>query len=148
MTMNFEKYKNDGWGLSRQQLKEILEILRSSNKDSLMVVEFGSGKSTEFLVDVVVENIKKLKIVSFDDNPRYAYKNNENHEFLDLHIRDLQECTDESYNKMFENRKLDKSLMYPKKTPLTSRQRNNFYNIKEGDINGICDFMILDGPRS
>ena len=145
--MNFEKYKNDGWGLSRQQFTQLEEIIKTSTKDELRVAEFGSGKSTEFLVDIVLENIKKLYIVSFDDNPHYAYKNEGNHEFLDLLIRDLLECTDESYEKMFKDKKLDKSLLYAKKTPLTSRQKNNFYEVKDGDLTGIYDLMILDGPN-
>jgi hypothetical protein len=145
--MNFDKYKNDGWGLSKQQFTQLLEIIKGSDKSELRVAEFGSGKSTEFFVDIVLENIKRLHIVSFDDNPHYAYKNEGNHKFLNLLIRDLQECTDESYEKMFKDRKLDKSLLYKKKTPLTSRQKNNFYEIKDGDLNGVYDLMILDGPN-
>jgi len=145
--MNFDKYKNDGWGLSKLQLSQLLEIIKSSNKKHLKVIEFGSGKSTEFLVDIVNEGIKILSIVSFDDNPKFAYKNEGNHSFIKLLIRDLEECTDKSYENMFKNRKFDKTLMYPKKTPLTTRQKNNFYNIKDGDINGIYDLMILDGPN-
>lgn len=145
--MNFEKYKNDGWGLSRQQFIQLKEIIETSTKDELRVVEFGSGKSTEFFVDIVLEKIKKVYIVSFDDNPYYAYKNEYNHKFLNLLIRDLVECTDESYENMFKNKQLDKSLLYKKKTPLSSRQKNNFYDIKEGDLTGIYDLMILDGPN-
>jgi len=145
--MNFDKYKNDGWGLSKKQLTQMFDLIVKTDKDNLRVVEFGSGKSTHFLVDIVLEGIKKLEIVSFDDNPQYAYKNDGNHEFLKLLIRNLQECTDEVYDNMFKNRKLDKDLLYSKKTPLTTRQKNNFYEIKDGDINGIYDVMILDGPN-
>ena len=145
--MNIEKYKNDGWGLSKQQLTQLVEIIKSSDKDELRVVEFGSGKSTEFLVDIVLGGIKKLQIVSFDDNPEYAYKNEGNHAFLNLLIRDLQECSDASYEKMFKDRKLDKTLLSTKTTPLHSRQKNNFYEVKDGDLTGIYDLMILDGPN-
>jgi hypothetical protein len=145
--MNFDKYKNDGWGLSKQQFSQLFEIIKKHNKTELRVAEFGSGKSTEFFVDIVLEKIKKLNIVSFDDNPQYAYKNVGEYKFLKLLIRDLLECTDESYSKMFKNKKLDKSLLYTKKTPLTSRQKNNFYEIKDGDLTGIYDLMILDGPN-
>lgn len=147
MGMKFDKYKNDGWGLSELQLKELLGLIKNSKKETLNVVEFGSGKSTEFLVDVVLGGIKKMNIVSFDDNPTYAYKNDGNHEFIDLKIRSLEECDDESYNKMFITKSYEKSLMRTKTTPLHSRQRNNFYKIEEGDLNGVYDLMILDGPN-
>tara|TARA_R110000796_G_scaffold38670_3_gene97070 strand:+ start:816 stop:1472 length:657 start_codon:yes stop_codon:yes gene_type:complete len=145
--MNFEKYKNDGWGLSKQQFKQLKDIISSSKKDELRVAEFGSGKSTEFFVDITLEDIKKIDIVSFDDNPHYAYKNEGNHHFLNLVIRQLLECTDASYEKMFKEKQLDRTLLYTKKTPLSSRQKNNFYEVKDGDLNGIYDIMVLDGPN-
>ena len=43
--------------------------------------------------------------------------------------------------------KYSSDLMLPKKSPLTTRQRNNFYNIQPGDISGVYDLMILDGPN-
>ena len=49
--MDIEKYKNDGWGLSRKQLIELLEIIKNFESNNVRVLEFGSGKSTEFLVD-------------------------------------------------------------------------------------------------
>ena len=138
--MDLEKYKNDGWGLSRKEMSELLTIFKEHKKDSLKVVEFGSGNSTRFLVDVVLEGIKNLQIVSFDDNPKFAYQNTDNHKFIDLKIRSLVECSDDDYNQMFVTRKYDTKVMLDKTTPLTTRQKNNlrtqsrnFENLQQND---------------
>lgn len=143
--MDIEKYKNDGWGLSRKQLIELLEIIKNFESNNVRVLEFGSGKSTEFLVDVVLNKIKNLEITSFDDNIQYAYQGD--YEFLKLKIRELLECDDETYNLMFKNLEIDINKLNKKTTPLTSRQKNNFYEILPDDIFGIYDLMILDGPN-
>jgi hypothetical protein len=143
--MELEKYKNDGWGLSKKQLNELLGIIKDFKSDKIRVLEFGSGKSTEFLVDVVLNKIKSIEITSFDDNIEYAY--NGNYEFLDLKIRQLLECDDKSYELMFNNLSIDSNLLHKKITPLTSRQKNNFYEILPGDISGTYELMILDGPN-
>jgi len=145
MIMDLEKYKNDGWGLSKKQLSELLEIIKGFESDKIRVLEFGSGKSTEFLVDTVLNNIKNIDITSFDDNIEYAYKGS--YQFLDLKIRELLECDDASYEAMFKNLEIDKNLLNKKTTPLTSRQKNNFYEILPGDISGTYEIMILDGPN-
>lgn len=145
--MKLEKYKNDGWGLSKKQLTELLQIIENHNKKTLRLIEFGSGKSTEFLVDIVKFGIKDLEITSFDNDPNFAYKPNKGDKFINLLIRGLEECDDDSYNKMFDKLAFDKGLMKPKKTALTTRQKNNFYSIDDGDITGIFDLMILDGPN-
>jgi hypothetical protein len=143
--MDIEKYKNDGWGLSRKQLIELLEIIKNFESNNVRVLEFGSGKSTEFLVDVVLNKIKNLDITSFDDNIQYAYQGD--YEFLKLKIRELLECDDETYDLMFKNLQIDINKLNRKTTPLTSRQKNNFYEILPDDIFGIYDLMILDGPN-
>lgn len=145
MNIDIEKYKNDGWGLSKGQFNTLLEIITKIDKPLLRVVEFGSGKSTNFLCDIHESGIKQLEIVSFDDNETFAYKGL--HSCLDLKIRELIECSDVDYNTMFSSKELNKEFLKPKVTPLTSRQKNNFYNIKDGDLSGIYDLMILDGPN-
>jgi hypothetical protein len=143
--MELEKYKNDGWGLSRKQLNELLGIIKNFKSDKIRVLEFGSGKSTEFLVDIVLNKIKNIEITSFDDNIEYAY--NGKYEFLDLKIRNLLECDDKTYESMFDNLEVNVSQLSKKVTPLTSRQKNNFYEILPGDISGTYELMILDGPN-
>jgi hypothetical protein len=143
--MDLEKYKNDGWGLSKKEFEDILEIISNHDKEELRVVEFGSGISTQFLIDINREGVKKITIDSFDDDPTYAYKGKDN--CLNLMIRPLMECSDGSYNQMFDKKDFISELTHQKKTPLHSRQKNNFYTINEGDLTGIYDLMILDGPN-
>lgn len=145
--MDLNKYEINGWTLNRQQFTDLLTVITNHPKKELRVVEFGSGKSTEFLVDVHLQNIKNLDITTFDDNPDFSYKNKENYDFIDLKIRPLRECDDLSYQKMFSEKRLISESFKDKTSPLTTRQKNNFYNIQDGDLTGIYDLMILDGPN-
>jgi hypothetical protein len=143
--MDLEKYKNDGWGLSKPQLQQLLNLIEAIDKPVINVVEFGSGKSTEFLSNINLNLLKTVKITSFDDNEDYAYRGNSNN--VDLKIRNLLECSDSDYNKMFESKSFIPSVMVKKESPLSSRQKNNFYEILDGDLKGVYDLMILDGPN-
>lgn len=143
--INFNKYKNDGWGLSKKQLQELYDIINNIPKKQINVVEFGSGKSTEFLGDIDGLNDKVIHVTTFDDNIDYAYSGK--HLNVDLKIRNLLECSDSNYDEMFKNLSYNKDFMKPKSTPLSSRQKNNFYDIQPGDLNGIYDLMVLDGPN-
>jgi hypothetical protein len=143
--MDLEKYKNDGWGLSKPQLEQLLKVINKFEKETVRVLEFGSGKSTEFLGDITTNGIKNLDITTFDDNPNFSY--NGNHNNVNIKFRDLVECSDYNYNEMFINKKFNKSCMLKKTTPLSTRQKNNFYEILDGDLNGYYDVIILDGPN-
>jgi hypothetical protein len=142
--MDYSKYKNDGWGLSELALKQIADLIENKiDTNVVKVVEFGSGISTRFLVDLDSESKKDIIITSFDNDPAYAYKGGG----VTLHMRKLMECTDKAYDLMFENKEYDRVYMKPKSSPLTTRQKNNFYDIQEGDLGGEYDLMILDGPN-
>jgi hypothetical protein len=144
--MDYNKYKNDGWGLSELAFKKLYEIINSKNEDTIRVIEFGSGISTMFFVDLDKELNKDILVTTFDNDPNYAYKVNDGDNVI-LHMRELVECSDDDYNSMFENKGYNKSYMKPKISPLTTRQKNNFYDIKEGDLNFWYDIMVLDGPN-
>lgn len=75
--MNIEKYKNSGWGLSKLGLQKLLEIL--DNFTNARIIEFGSGKSTEFFNDYIIETNK---------NNFYEIKNNEITGTYDLVVLD------------------------------------------------------------
>jgi hypothetical protein len=141
--MDYTKYKTDGWGLSELALSKLSESIDSIEKGNIKVVEFGSGASTRFLVDLGVEIEKNLQITSFDNDPSYSY----NGSGVLLHMRNLVECDDETYEKMFTDKVYKKELMRPKTSELSTRQKNNFYDINEGDLDGIYDVMVLDGPN-
>ena len=85
--MNLEKYKNDGWGLSVLGFSNLLELLKNNNNDSIRVLEFGSGISTQFFCDVVKENIKKLEITSFDNDINFSYKKTKDDDFLSIILK-------------------------------------------------------------
>jgi hypothetical protein len=144
--MDYSKYKTDGWGLSELSLKKLEDIIRTSENNTLRILEFGSGKSTMFLSDLNEIIDKQLFVTSFDNDETYSYKVKEN-DCVNLKIRQLEECSDSDYEKMFSDKKYNSELMYDKKSPLSTRQKNNFYKIEKGDINGSYDLIILDGPN-
>ena len=144
-----DKYKNDGWGLSRKEFEILLEYLNSKRKlvfgGELNVVEFGSGRSTEFLIDAMDGLDYKINVYSFDDSPEYAFKGT--HQNLKLNIVPLVECTDDIFNKMFTEKKYDSNLMPLKHTPLHTRQKNTFYKVEDSMLPKKIDLMIVDGPH-
>jgi len=144
--MDLEKYKNDGWGLSRVALDKLIECVESFDSSSIKVAEFGSGTSTRFFVDLSKESKKEILITSFDNDLKYSYQKIEG-DLVDLRITDLVECSDSAYEKMFENKVININDMKVKTSPLHTRQKNNFYDIKNGDLSGNYDIMVLDGPH-
>jgi hypothetical protein len=42
--INFEKYKNDGWGLSKKQLTELYDIIINITKNDINIIEFGNWR--------------------------------------------------------------------------------------------------------
>lgn len=145
--MDLIKYQNDGWGISVLGFTKLLEIIKNNTNEELNVLEFGSGISTSFLRDVVVNNIKKLKITSFDNDVNHMYKKSDDEDYINLLVRGLVECDDVDYTKQFNDKEYDKSLMYDKISVLDASQKNNFYDIQENDLTGLYDLIILDGPN-
>lgn len=149
VTIDFEKYKNDGWGLSKKEFELLDGIIKSKlfhepNK-KINIVEFGSGRSTEFLVDLINDHQLPLNIYSFDDSSEYAYKGENPN--LKLFIVPLVECTDESWEKMFNIKKYDSSLMILKESPVHTRQKNTFYMVEDHMLPDEIDILIVDGPH-
>jgi hypothetical protein len=146
--INFEAYKNSGWGLSRLAFQKLFEIIPNSMQSPYRIIEFGSGISTQFLVDCALKNLqKKIEILSFDNDQEYMYKPKDDYDFLTLRLRNLLECDEDTYESMFAAKMYSRERMREKTSPLTTRQKNNFYDIQDGDINGYYDLMILDGPN-
>ena len=141
--MDIKKYKNDGWGLSKKCFLDIENILNKF--DNPNIVEFGSGMSTKFLIDYLNENNKDGKIISFDDNEKFASK--ENDDKLTLHIRKLVECNTHDFNQMFLNGSYSKDKFKIRTIPPHTRQENCFYDIEENDFDSNIDLMILDGSH-
>lgn len=145
-----EKYKNDGWGLSKKEFSLLYDELRKADheKEQYNIVEFGSGRSTEFIVDLLNQMIlipRNTKVYSFDDSVQYAYKGK--HPNLQLNIVPLVECTDDIFNKMFVDKKYDSNLMPLKHTPVHTRQKNTFYKVEDSMLPNTIDLLIVDGPH-
>lgn len=145
--MDLIKYKNDGWGISLLGFTKLLELIKNNDNEELNVLEFGSGISTMFLSDVVTNNIKKLKITSFDNDVNFMYKKLDTDNHIKLLVRGLVECNDINYQKQFDDKKYNKLLMQNKTSVLEPTQKNNFYDIQDNDLEGVYDLIILDGPN-
>jgi len=147
--IDFNKYKNDGWGLSRREFELLYDELRkypkSENQKVYNVVEFGSGRSTEFLIDSMRDIGMHMDITSFDDSKEYAFKGN--HLSLTLNITSLVDCEDHVFEQMFKDRYYDSTKMKDKATPVHTRQKNTFYKIDKTMLPSKVDLLIVDGPH-
>lgn len=147
--MDFLKYKNNGIGLSKISLelleKHIFELCKE--KGSVKIIEFGSGFSTKFLIDLKNYYNLDLEIDSFDDSSIYSYKKNINDTFVDVKIRKLLHCSKEDYEIMFSNKEYDHSRMKFYEEQPSYRQKNCFYDIQKDDLKDTYDLVILDGPN-
>jgi hypothetical protein len=142
--MNIEKYRNDGWGLSKKCLLNIENILNDFKTPN--IVEFGSGISTSFLIDYLNENKKEGQVISFDNNLEYATKLKDPK--LHLKIRNLVECDDKHFNEMFKIKKyLKHNMILKNEKSINTRQKNCFYEILDDDIPSSVDLLIVDGPH-
>src|SRR5690606_15573799 len=126
--VNFEKYRNDGWGLSKKCLEDILTVIKSFESKSINVLEFGSGVSTEFLVDLISEG-HDLHIISYDNDPMFATK--AKHANLKLILTNLVETFDSDFENQFQNRQYNRSFFHKLVTEIHTRQKNVFYDIDE-----------------
>jgi len=142
--VDLDKYKNDGWGLSKECFSNIKTIIESMKINPINVVEFGSGISTEFFVDLVI-NGHNLNITSFDDNIEYACKIQ--HPNLKLNITKLVECNDSDFDIQFQYKKYNNSMFFNKITAVHTRQRNTFYDILDEQLPDVINLMVVDGPH-
>lgn len=152
--MNIDKYSNTGIGLSKISLqlleKHIVNYYKSKNfteSNPMKIIEFGSGFSTKFLVDLKLHYNFNILIESYDNIAKYAYKNTNNYNFIDIKIRPLLQCSNDNYKVMFDNKLYKSNLMKPFTGVSTYRQQNCFYNLKQSDLVGNYDVMVLDGPN-
>jgi spore maturation protein CgeB len=141
-----EKYRNDGWGISRLGFIRLFELIAQNPKTTIRILEFGSGISTTFFSDLATILAKEITVTSFDNDTEYMYSDTSQIN-VRVHLRELEETDDASFDGMFQERRYRGEFMHPKTTPVTTRQRNNFYRLHPGDLNGIYDYMLLDGPN-
>jgi len=145
--INIEDYKNEGWGLSKIGFEKIYEGLMNHECDDLNVVEFGSGTSTKFFLDINEKTNKKINIFSFDNDPNFSFKPDKTYDNLKLNIIDLVDFSDDHFNKMFINKEYFPQFANLKNTPVHTRQRNTFYNVRNLQLPEQIDYLLLDGPH-
>lgn len=141
--MKYDSYWMNGMGFHSTQLEQLAAIL----KDGITkVVEFGSGNSTQFLVDFRKEHGLNFQVHSFDHHPLYCYK--EQHEFLKSHRRDLVQCSDMCFEDMFKSGEYDEKCFVNRQDERDNfSARNCFYDMTENDLPDDIDLVILDGPN-
>lgn len=144
--INLNKYYNDGWGLNRKSLITVYDLIKNHPKKNLNVIEFGSGSSTGFFIDLHLNRVKSLNITSFDHDPKYAYKNEKNLSFLNLNITNLEKSSDDDFEKMFKEKTFLKEKMTSLSGEVSIFERNVFYNMSDIKLPTHFDFVLLDGP--
>lgn len=143
MVINYEDYKNDGWGISKLGFQQLYELIKEIPKQEIRVLEFGSGMSTKFFSDLSKILGKKVLITSFDDSSEYMYKDKSDPNVV-VNLRKLEETDDAGFEQMFVDKQYDKNRM---KLKTSTHLRNMFYSLEENDLEGSYDVMLLDGPH-
>ena len=142
--IDYQKYWLGGMGLHEKQLRNIEKIIAEKNVRT--IVEFGSGASTRFLVDLRDKKNLEYAIFSFDHCADYCYKGK--HDFLDLKVRNLIRCSDGSFNAMFKTKTYIKNNFFNCQDQKHNfRVRNAFYDIEKEDLPDNIELVILDGPN-
>ncbi len=150
--MDYKKYWNNGMGLHETQLKLLHEVI--DQNDIKNIVEFGSGKSTEFFLDLKRKFKYKFTLCTFDHSDIYSYKKRIVDYFLPknsffIKIRKLIFCGDDVFKELFKNKYFDKKLFkVVEDEDLNNFQlRNSFYDIKDEDLPESIDLLVVDGPN-
>tara|TARA_Y100000389_G_scaffold162207_1_gene164912 strand:+ start:611 stop:1285 length:675 start_codon:yes stop_codon:yes gene_type:complete len=149
--MNLNKYKS-GAGLDKIALQYLFNFLQKKNGklDNINILEFGSGYSTQFLVDYKLFSGKNIYIDSFDNDINWCFPNSDKYSFLNLSVDNLLSCTDEHFNEQIKNKVYEANYFkehnnLPYDDPKYWRQKNCFYNIK--NLKDKYDLIIIDGPN-
>ena len=136
-SIKLEKYSNDGWGLSTEAFNAMLQAL--DKIPEINAVEFGSGFSTQFLLDYAEKTNKKLHIDSFDNDVKYKHPK--------ANLARLVTCNDKSYQAMFNQGEIDWDLFKKRWRKPKSRQRNCFYDLRNYALKENYNFAVIDGPH-
>ena len=143
MVINYDNYKNDGWGLSKLGFEKLFELIENDNKSVIRILEFGSGVSTKFFSDLSKILNKEIHVTSFDNNEQFMYKEKSNPNII-VNLRLLEETDDKKFSQMFVEKTYNKDYMWEK---TSNHLRNMFYKLQPNDLSGLYDYMLLDGPH-
>ena len=150
--MDLNKYKS-GPGLDFLALQHLYNYLENKDNDEsseINILEFGSGFSTQFLVDYKEYSGKNIYIDSFDNDPKWCFQHANKYPFLNLNVEPLLSCNENDFNRQMSNKEYDrtcfsKHISLPYGHPKYWRQRNCFYDVKE--LKEHYDLVIVDGPN-
>jgi hypothetical protein len=144
MIKELKSYSNNDWGLCVPTLEKIIKIIK--NNKIKRIIEFGSGKSTEFLIDVRDELNLDYTIDSFDNSEVYCY-NGQKYDYLNLIVTDLIVCSDEDYSEMFKNKILDRNKFEKVYGEFDATIKNATYDVDFSKLKDEYDLVIIDGPN-
>ena len=135
--IDIEKYSNDGWGLSTKAFSAMQRALDSIPE--IQAIEFGSGFSTQFLLDYAEKTNKNLEIDSFDNDVKYKHP--------EATLANLVTCSAKDYQAMFIQGEIDWSLFRKRWWKPKSRQKNCFYDLRNYVLRQHYNFAVVDGPH-
>lgn len=136
-TLDLNKYRNDGWGLSQSALGALLNVLDSCPR--IDAIEFGSGISTQFLLDYARATDKRLTVDSFDNDANFKHP--------DSILTGLVHCSQSNYRRMFSAGVIDWNAFRKRWWKPRTRQKNCFYDIRKHSLKDHYDLAIIDGPH-
>ncbi len=134
---SLEKYSNTGWGLSHSAFNTLQKAI--DTLPEIIAIEFGSGISSQFLLDYTKSTKKTLHIDSFDNDEKYKHP-------VSTLVK-LITCSDENYNKMFKKAEIDWNLFRSRWRKPKSRQKNCFYDLRNYSFKSSYNLAIIDGPH-
>ena len=135
--LDLEKYRNDGWGLSSAAFSALQKAM--DTLPSIVAIEFGSGLSTQFLLDYAELTQKESHIDTFDNDIKYKHP--------DATLTKLVTCNKKSYDAMFEKSEIDWNLFKKRWWKPKSRQKNCFYDLSDYPLKSNYNLAIIDGPH-
>ena len=121
--MNYNKYKS-GAGLDIIALKQLFKLLEENRKNEINILEFGSGFSTQFLVDYKLYSNKNITIDTYDNDAKYAFNNKNNHSFVNVNICPLISTNDHNFKKQLHEKKFMQNYLRVKHLKLSDRLLN------------------------
>ncbi len=135
--LNLEKYSNDGWGLSHAAFSALQKAMNTLPE--IRAIEFGSGFSSQFLLDYAESAQKKLQIDSFDNDKEFKHP--------DATLVKLVACSKKNYEAMFEKAEIDWDSFKKRWRKPKTRQKNCFYDLRNYPLKPNYNLAIIDGPH-
>lgn len=135
--LNLDKYNNDGWGLSRAAFSALQKAM--DTLPEIRAIEFGSGFSSQFLLDYANSTQKVLHLDSFDNDEKFKHPS--------ATLVKLLTCSQKNYKAMFEKGEINWDLFRKRWWKPKTRQKNCFYDLRNYPLKSNYNIAIVDGPH-